>query len=222
MFGFHKHRHGDRHARWHAMRGRHGGFWGGGLGEAFEEGFGGFGGGRGGGRGRRKMFDGAELRLILLALIGEQPRHGYDLIKAIEERSGGAYAPSPGVVYPTITMPTFGAENIGDDGSARVVERTVQVIDRDGTVQPIGVAELLAPLHSGPASLTLDRLLKPSADGGAEPSSETVAWLKRQTEQSAITPDPIGLQIIWQPTKFDVRSLTRTHTGRATVRELRW
>jgi len=42
--------------------------------------------------------------MILLALIGEQPRHGYDLIKAIEERSGGAYAPSPGVVYPTLTM----------------------------------------------------------------------------------------------------------------------
>lgn len=106
MFGFHKH-HGHRHAHWHAMRGgRHGGFWGGGGGfaEAFGEGFGGGFGGRGGGRGRRKLFDGTELRLILLALIGEQPRHGYDLIKAIEERSGGAYAPSPGVIYPTLTM----------------------------------------------------------------------------------------------------------------------
>jgi DNA-binding PadR family transcriptional regulator len=60
-------------------------------------------GGRGGGRGRR-MFDGSELRLILLKLIEEQPRHGYDLIREIEERSGGAYAPSPGVIYPTLTM----------------------------------------------------------------------------------------------------------------------
>ncbi|WP_447514071.1 PadR family transcriptional regulator, partial [Clostridioides difficile] len=50
------------------------------------------------------MFDGTELRLILLKLIEEQPRHGYDLIREIEERSGGAYAPSPGVVYPTLTM----------------------------------------------------------------------------------------------------------------------
>lgn len=85
------------------MRGRHGAF-GRGFADAFEEGFGdGMGrGGRGGGR--RRLFDGSELRLILLTLIGEQPRHGYDLIKAIEERSGGAYAPSPGVVYPTITM----------------------------------------------------------------------------------------------------------------------
>ena len=59
-------------------------------------------GGRGGGR--RRVFDGGELRLVLLALLGEQPRHGYDLIREIEERSGGGYAPSPGVVYPTLTM----------------------------------------------------------------------------------------------------------------------
>ena len=58
--------------------------------------------GRGGGR--RRMFDGGELRLILLKLIEEQPRHGYDLIREIEERTNGAYAPSPGVVYPTLTM----------------------------------------------------------------------------------------------------------------------
>jgi DNA-binding PadR family transcriptional regulator len=50
------------------------------------------------------MFDGGELRLILLKLIEESPRHGYDLIREIEDRTGGAYAPSPGVVYPTLTM----------------------------------------------------------------------------------------------------------------------
>ena len=56
------------------------------------------------GGGRRRMFDGGELRLVLLKLIAEAPRHGYDLIREIEERTGGAYAPSPGVVYPTITL----------------------------------------------------------------------------------------------------------------------
>jgi DNA-binding PadR family transcriptional regulator len=67
-------------------------------------GFGGrFGFGEEGGRSRR-LFDGGELRLVLLKLIADEPRHGYDLIRAIEERTGGAYAPSPGVVYPTITM----------------------------------------------------------------------------------------------------------------------
>lgn len=59
--------------------------------------------GRHGGRSRR-MFDGGELKLVLLKLIEEQPRHGYDLIRDIEERTSGAYAPSPGVIYPTLTM----------------------------------------------------------------------------------------------------------------------
>ncbi len=58
---------------------------------------------RGGGRGRR-VFDAGELRLVLLKLVADQPRHGYDLIRAIEELTGGAYAPSPGVIYPTVTM----------------------------------------------------------------------------------------------------------------------
>jgi DNA-binding PadR family transcriptional regulator len=50
------------------------------------------------------MFAQGELRLLLLGLIGESPRHGYDLIRAIEALTGGAYAPSPGVVYPTLAM----------------------------------------------------------------------------------------------------------------------
>ena len=59
-----------------------------------------------GGRGRRsrRVFESGELRLVLLKLIAEQPRHGYDLIRAVEELTGGEYAPSPGIVYPTLTM----------------------------------------------------------------------------------------------------------------------
>lgn len=65
--------------------------------------------GRGGsGRGARgglgRFFAHGDLRLVLLQLIAEQPRHGYELIKAVEERVAGAYAPSPGVVYPTLTL----------------------------------------------------------------------------------------------------------------------
>jgi len=61
----------------------------------------------GGPRGPRgRVLGGEELKLVLLALIAETPRHGYDLIRAIEARTGGAYAPSPGVVYPTLTLLT--------------------------------------------------------------------------------------------------------------------
>jgi DNA-binding PadR family transcriptional regulator len=66
----------------------------------------GFGGrsGRGERGGRRRVFDAGELKLVLLKLIEEQPRHGYDLIREIESLSGGAYVPSPGVIYPTLTL----------------------------------------------------------------------------------------------------------------------
>jgi DNA-binding PadR family transcriptional regulator len=50
------------------------------------------------------MFDHGDLRTVILQLISEKPRHGYELIKAIEEQSAGAYSPSPGVIYPTLTM----------------------------------------------------------------------------------------------------------------------
>jgi DNA-binding PadR family transcriptional regulator len=57
-----------------------------------------------GGRGRRRMFESGELRLVMLLLIEAEPRHGYDIIREIENRTGGGYAPSPGVVYPTLTL----------------------------------------------------------------------------------------------------------------------
>ena len=56
-----------------------------------------------GGRGER-VFDSGDLRFVILALIAEKPSHGYELIKAIEEKLGGGYTPSPGVVYPTLTL----------------------------------------------------------------------------------------------------------------------
>jgi DNA-binding PadR family transcriptional regulator len=78
--------------------------------------FGGFGfGGRHGGRGdfggmggedmmrARRMLAQGDLRLIALALIAEAPRHGYEIIKLLEEKTGDWYSPSPGIVYPTLT-----------------------------------------------------------------------------------------------------------------------
>lgn len=61
--------------------------------------------GRGGGRGGLgRFFAHGDLRLVILNLIAEKPSHGYEIIKAIEERVGGAYSPSPGVIYPTLTL----------------------------------------------------------------------------------------------------------------------
>ena len=53
---------------------------------------------------RRRFFGQGDVRLIILKLISEKPSHGYEIIKAIEDRLGGAYAPSPGIVYPALTL----------------------------------------------------------------------------------------------------------------------
>jgi DNA-binding PadR family transcriptional regulator len=83
------------------------------------EGFGDWGGGppRGKGhwRGRAaRFFEQGDLKYVILRLLEEKPRHGYDVIKELESRFGGSYAPSPGTVYPTLTM-------LEDLGYARVV-----------------------------------------------------------------------------------------------------
>jgi DNA-binding PadR family transcriptional regulator len=75
-------------------------------------------------RGRRgrggRFFDQGDLRLVILALLAEQPRHGYEIIKAIEERLGGAYAPSPGVVYPTLTwLEELGYAALAEDAGSK-------------------------------------------------------------------------------------------------------
>jgi len=70
-------------------------------------GFGAFDLGAGRPRGSRRggrMFDQGDLKLVILQLLEEKPRHGYDIIKALEEKSGGGYSPSPGTVYPTLSL----------------------------------------------------------------------------------------------------------------------
>jgi len=99
MHRHHGHSEEGRHGHWaagrHHRRGR----------------FFGFGGGRQGGFGEggedlmraRRMLAQGDLRLLALALIAEAPRHGYEIIKLLEEKTSDWYSPSPGIVYPTLT-----------------------------------------------------------------------------------------------------------------------
>lgn len=84
-FGGHGHGHG---------RGGRGGFGGRGGGD-FERGF---------GRGRERMFEAGDIKLVILKLLSEEPSYGYQLIKTMEQRLGGGYTPSAGVIYPTLTL----------------------------------------------------------------------------------------------------------------------
>jgi DNA-binding PadR family transcriptional regulator len=112
-------RHGEsRHEHWgagrHRRHGRFGGF-----------GFGGRHGGFGEGgedvmRARRMLAQG-DLRLVALALIAQAPRHGYEIIKLLEEKTADWYSPSPGIVYPTLTyLEEAGYVTAASEGSKKL------------------------------------------------------------------------------------------------------
>jgi DNA-binding PadR family transcriptional regulator len=86
------------HEHWHEFRGRR-------WAHRMREGYGPMRGRHRGGRHRLgRFFAHGDLRFLILKLIDEKPRHGYEVIKEIEDRLAGAYTPSPGVIYPTLTL----------------------------------------------------------------------------------------------------------------------
>ena len=67
----------------------------------------------------------SELQMLILALLEEQPRHGYDLIKELTERTGGFYAPSPGMVYPALTyLEELGHTTVESEGNKKLYRIT--------------------------------------------------------------------------------------------------
>jgi DNA-binding PadR family transcriptional regulator len=116
------HRHcGSHEGRWAAGR-RHRGRWGGGFG---------FGGRHGGMnpddmRAGRMLAQG-DLRLVALALIAQAPRHGYEIIKLVEEKTADWYSPSPGIVYPTLTfLEEAGYVTASTEGSKKLYTITAE------------------------------------------------------------------------------------------------
>ncbi len=102
-----------------------------------------------GGRGR--LLEHGDLRLLVLHLINETPRHGYELIKAIEDLTGGAYAPSPGVIYPTLTMlEDFGHVSAETDGTKRLFSITDAGRETLGQARP-ALDAMLARLSNAPS-----------------------------------------------------------------------
>lgn len=116
MYGFGHHR-----RRWggHFSEGHHG-HWGARHG-----------GPRGRHGGRERYFEHGALKIIALALIAEKPRNGYEIIKAVGEKTGGAYEPSPGVVYPTLNL----LEESGQIRSTEVDGKKVFEITDEGRAQ---------------------------------------------------------------------------------------
>jgi DNA-binding PadR family transcriptional regulator len=97
-----------------------------------------------------RKFAAGDLQLVILALLAEQPRHGYELIKLLEERSGGFYVPSPGVIYPALTyleetglaeVEVEGAKKlyrITEAGRGRVEENRAMILHTFAKLERIG------------------------------------------------------------------------------------
>ncbi len=152
----HDHDHGHDHGHFSGFMGRH-------RGRGFRNFAGGFMGGPGGFMGGpdfragRKLASG-DLQLVLLALLAEQPRHGYELMKSLEERSGGFYSPSPGMIYPALTM----LEEIG-----------YAVVEVDGA------KKLYRITPEGEAHLTENRAAADAMLGQLKFFGEKMEWVKR-------------------------------------------
>lgn len=112
----HKMRHGIRQGMRHMGKHRHGRGFGHFFGSVMDDaGF-----DRSGFRTGRKLAS-DDLQLLLLALIAEKPSHGYDLIKVLEERSGGYYVPSPGMIYPALTyLEEAGQATVEPEGAKKL------------------------------------------------------------------------------------------------------
>ncbi len=117
-------------------------------------------GGRGGRGGR--VFDHGELRLVVLALIAESPRHGYEIIRAIEDRLAGAYSPSPGVIYPTLTL----LQELGQVTADEQQDR------KRYTITEAGRGFLLA--HQAAVQVALGRMEAMSAGAGGGRSPQII------------------------------------------------
>ena len=110
--------------------------------------------GRGGFR-RQRPLDHGDLRLLILALIQEEPRHGYDLMMEIEQRTGGTYKPSPGVMYPALSV----LQDQGFVKAKKVEGKRIFSLTEDGETELVEHAETLAKIEE-----RLESLANPEAD----------------------------------------------------------
>jgi DNA-binding PadR family transcriptional regulator len=130
---------------------------------------------------RRQMFESGEVKYVILRLLKEKPRHGYEIIKALEEKMGGWYTPSAGTIYPTLQL-------LEDQGYVRAVEtegKKVYHITRDG--------EAFLEQHRDVLDEILDRVggaVRGFAGGAMGELSEAFARLARLSFREAWRASP--------------------------------
>ena len=146
----------------------------------------------------KRLFDYGEFRHVVLTLLAEQPRHGYDIIRAIDQRTGGSYCPSPGVVYPTLALledigharvlASNGARNryeITPDGQAFLTENKRQIEGILSRMQHLGSA----PVGASPVIVAAMDNLKAALRSGARP------WSRPEAQAVAAAVDTAAARI---------------------------
>jgi DNA-binding PadR family transcriptional regulator len=148
--------------------------------------------GKSAGRSRgSRPFDYGELRLLTLSMIADQPRHGYELMKAIEERMSGSYSPSPGVIYPTLSWledmgyasvdtaePGRKRYRITTEGEAFLSANRKSVDDLFARIGPAGASRpdgVPAPVLRGMENLKLALRLRLQRGALGHEAAETIA-----------------------------------------------
>jgi DNA-binding PadR family transcriptional regulator len=138
------------------------------------------------------MFGHGDLKFVILNLLAEKPRHGYEIIKELEERFGGAYSPSPGTVYPTLSL----LEDLGyatartEEGNRKVYEITDEgrkyLEENRSTVDDIfGRVDEIGSFFFGPAMAVVGRAfadLGRAAFRAAMRNQGDEQWLRRVKE----------------------------------------
>lgn len=168
--------------------------------------FGRFGKGIGGSMRAARMLASGDLQLIILALLHEKPRHGYEIIKALEEHSSGIYTPSPGVVYPALTYLEEGGYAVSEaegnkklyritDAGAEHLQKNRELVDetlhqlkqfgqkmaqfqRHFQHGPMGQPEPPHPSEPGPAPSSYE----PQTEPGEERTGPEPSWRQNKRE----------------------------------------
>ena len=121
----------------------------------------------GGGFRMGRKFAAGDLQLVILALLAEQPRHGYELIKLLEERSGGFYVPSPGVIYPALTyLEETGLADVESEGTKklyRITESGRKLVEENSSMIEMTLGQLE---RIGEKMAHVRRIFDPEGRGG--------------------------------------------------------
>jgi DNA-binding PadR family transcriptional regulator len=134
------------------------------------------------GMGRGRKLAGQDLQLIILALLDQQPRHGYELIKELDERSGGFYSPSPGMIYPALTyLEEIGHATVAAEGTKKLYSITESGKAHLAANRPLADS-MLAQL--GRFASKMDRLRRVFGDGpGGAGGDEADEDVRRMSEE---------------------------------------